>query len=106
MRMRMGRHALSMTSRLRYSGNSATTGLRPQLPCSTASWKLSWQKRLNNSAAANRIKHEVSMLDSELNVNRFLVSYCRMLVGDIADERLAEQSVPCVNPPAWILCHL
>ena len=46
------------------------------------------------------------MLDSELNVNRFLVSYCRMLVGDIADERLAEQPLPDVNHPAWILGHL
>ena len=46
------------------------------------------------------------MLDSELNVNRFLVSYCRMLVGDIADERLAEQPLPGVNHPAWILGHL
>ena len=46
------------------------------------------------------------MLDSELNVNRFLVSYCRMLVGDVADERLAEQPLPGVNHPAWILGHL
>ncbi len=46
------------------------------------------------------------MLDSELNVNRFLVTYCRMLVGDIADERLAEQPLPDVNHPAWILGHL
>ena len=34
------------------------------------------------------------MLDSELNVNKFLVSYCRMLVGDIADERLADDRSP------------
>lgn len=100
------RRAWSTTGRLRYSDNSATTGLRPQRPCSTASWKRSWQKRLNNSAAANRIKQEVSMLDSELKVNRFLVSYCRMLVEDIADERLAEQPLPGVNHPAWILGHL
>lgn len=46
------------------------------------------------------------MLDSEFNVNRFLVSYCRMLVEDIADERLAEQPLPGVNHPAWILGHL
>jgi hypothetical protein len=49
---------------------------------------------------------EFSMLDSELKVNLFLVHYCRMLVGDIADERLAEQPLPGVNHPAWILGHL
>ena len=46
------------------------------------------------------------MLDSELKVNQFLVPYCRMLVGDIADGRLAEQPLPGVNHPAWVLGHL
>lgn len=46
------------------------------------------------------------MLDSELRVNRFLVHYCRMLVEDIADERMAEQPLAGVNHPAWILGHL
>lgn len=46
------------------------------------------------------------MLDSELKVNQFLVQYCRMLVGDIANERMAEQPLPGVNHPAWILGHL
>jgi hypothetical protein len=46
------------------------------------------------------------MLDTEIKVNQFLVGYCRMLVKDIADERLAEQPLPGVNHPAWILGHL
>src|SRR5262245_30845321 len=46
------------------------------------------------------------MLDSEIKVNLFLVQYCRMLVGDIADERMAEQPLPSVNHPAWVLGHL
>ena len=46
------------------------------------------------------------MLDSELKINSFLVGYCRTLVGDIADERMAEQPLAGVNHPAWILGHL
>src|SRR4051812_43776739 len=46
------------------------------------------------------------MLDSEVRVNQFLVQYCRMLVGDIADERMAEQPLAGVNHPAWVLGHL
>jgi hypothetical protein len=46
------------------------------------------------------------MLDSALKVNQFLMQYCRMLVGDIAEDRMAEQPLPGVNHPAWILGHL
>jgi DinB family protein len=46
------------------------------------------------------------MLDTELKINQFLMQYCRMLVGDIADERMAEQPLPGVNHPAWVLGHL
>src|SRR5688500_6942528 len=46
------------------------------------------------------------MLETEVTVNRFLVGYCKMLVGDLDDERLAEQPLPGVNHPAWILGHL
>lgn len=46
------------------------------------------------------------MLDSAIQVNAFLMQYCRMLVGDIADERLAEQPCAGVNHPAWVLGHL
>ncbi len=46
------------------------------------------------------------MLDTAIQVNLFLMQYCRSLVGDIADERLAEQPVPGVNHPAWVLGHL
>ena len=46
------------------------------------------------------------MLDSEIKVNQFLLLYCRMLVADIPDERMAEQPLPGVNHPAWILGHL
>jgi len=46
------------------------------------------------------------MLESETKVNQFLLRYCRMLVGDVADERLAEQPLPGVNHPARVLGHL
>ncbi len=46
------------------------------------------------------------MLESAIQVNLFLMQHCRMLVGDIADERLAEQPIAGVNHPAWILGHL
>ena len=46
------------------------------------------------------------MLDTEIGVNQFLLRYCRMLVGDVADERLAEQPLPGVNHPARVLGHL
>lgn len=50
-----GRPAWSTTGH-RDSDNSATARLLPHLPCSIASWKRSWQTRLNNSAASRRIK--------------------------------------------------
>jgi hypothetical protein len=46
------------------------------------------------------------MLDSAIQVNQFLVRYCRTLLADIPDERMAEQPVAGVNHPAWILGHL
>jgi hypothetical protein len=46
------------------------------------------------------------MFDSERKVNLFLLRYCRMLVGDVPDERMAEQPLPGVNHPAWVLGHL
>src|SRR4051812_36213437 len=46
------------------------------------------------------------MFESENRVNRFLLNYCRMLIADIPDDRMAEQPVPGVNHPAWILGHL
>jgi DinB superfamily len=46
------------------------------------------------------------MLESAVQVNQFLLQYGRLLVGDLADERLAEQPAAGVNHPAWILGHL
>jgi hypothetical protein len=46
------------------------------------------------------------MLASAIQVNLFLMQYCRSLLADIADERMAEQPVAGVNHPAWILGHL
>lgn len=46
------------------------------------------------------------MLSTEIKVNSFMMKYCRMLVEDVADERMAEQPLPGVNHPAWILGHL
>jgi hypothetical protein len=33
-------------------------------------------------------------------LNLFLMQYCRMLVGDILDERMAEQRLAGINHPA------
>jgi hypothetical protein len=46
------------------------------------------------------------MFETETKINLLLLQYCRMLVGDLADERLAEQPLPGVNHPAWVLGHL
>ncbi len=46
------------------------------------------------------------MFETEVKINRFLMQYCRMLTVDIPDERFAEQPVPGVNHPAWIIGHL
>jgi hypothetical protein len=46
------------------------------------------------------------MLGSAIQVNVMLIKYGQSLVGDIADERFAEQPVAGVNHPAWILGHL
>ena len=46
------------------------------------------------------------MMQSERNVNQFLIGYLRKLIGDIPDERMVEQPLPNVNHPAWILGHL
>jgi len=46
------------------------------------------------------------MLENEITINKFLVGYCHMLVDDLDDVRLADQPVPGINHPAWILGHL
>jgi len=46
------------------------------------------------------------MFQNEISVNRFLLGYAEGLLKDIPDERLAEQPVPGVNHPAWIIGHL
>lgn len=46
------------------------------------------------------------MFASELANNAFLMNYFQGLIADIPDERFAEQPVPQVNHPAWILGHL
>lgn len=46
------------------------------------------------------------MLDTETKINLFLLQYCRLLTADVPDERLAEEPLPGVNHPAWILGHL
>jgi hypothetical protein len=46
------------------------------------------------------------MLDSDIKVNLFLMRYCQTLLADIADDRMADQPLPGVNHPAWILGHL
>jgi len=46
------------------------------------------------------------MQKTAITINRFLCGYCRMLMAELPDERLAEQPVPGVNHPAWIVGHL
>jgi DinB family protein len=46
------------------------------------------------------------MLDSPTQVNLLLMQYCRALLADVPDERMAEQPVAGVNHPAWVLGHL
>jgi hypothetical protein len=46
------------------------------------------------------------MLDTAIQVNLFLIGYCRRQIADIPDERMAEQPVASVNHPAWVLGHL
>ena len=46
------------------------------------------------------------MLETATQVNLFLIGYCRRLMADIPDERLAEQPLAGVNHPAWVLGHL
>ncbi len=54
----------------------------------------------------NTLQEWTLMLDSEFKVNMMLIGYGRMLTGDIPDERMAEQPIPGVNHPAWIIGHL
>ena len=46
------------------------------------------------------------MLDRERTLYAFVLHYCRLLVGDINDARLAEQPAAGMNHPAWVLGHL
>src|SRR6516225_1629553 len=46
------------------------------------------------------------MLDTAIQVNLFLMQYCRMLLAEITDERMTEQPMAGTNHPAWILGHL
>jgi hypothetical protein len=46
------------------------------------------------------------MLTNEIKVNHFLLQYCRVLTDDIAEDRMADQPLPCINHPAWILGHI
>lgn len=46
------------------------------------------------------------MFETESRINQFLIGYCQTLSADIPEERLAEQPLPGVNHPAWILGHL
>lgn len=46
------------------------------------------------------------MFETELKINRFLLQYAHLLTNDIPDERFAEQPLPGVNHPAWIIGHI
>ena len=46
------------------------------------------------------------MLETESKLYLFMGTYCRALMDDIADERMADQPYDGANPPGWILGHL
>lgn len=46
------------------------------------------------------------MFETDCRINLFLVKYCQTMTGDVPDERFAEQPMPGVNHPAWILGHV
>jgi hypothetical protein len=46
------------------------------------------------------------MLETAIQVNKFLIAYCRRQIADVPDERMAEQPISGVNHPAWVLGHL
>jgi hypothetical protein len=47
-----------------------------------------------------------AMLDEAIRINGFLMRYLATMVAEIPDARMAEQPLPGVNHPAWILGHL
>lgn len=46
------------------------------------------------------------MFESAIRINQLMMQYGQMMLADIADERMAEQPLPGVNHPAWIVGHL
>lgn len=46
------------------------------------------------------------MFETEFRINRFLLQYLQKMTADIAEERFAEQPLPGINHPAWILGHI
>ena len=46
------------------------------------------------------------MFTHEKNLYAFMFGYARLLVGDVPDERMAEQPAGLANHPAWTLGHL
>jgi hypothetical protein len=46
------------------------------------------------------------MFEQDIHVNQFMLGYAEELMKEIPDERLAEQPLPGVNHPAWIIGHL
>ena len=41
-----------------------------------------------------------------ITLYRFTLSACESLMADVAEEEMADQPSPGVNPPAWVLGHL
>jgi hypothetical protein len=46
------------------------------------------------------------MFETEFRINRFLFQYAQKMIADIPDARMAEQPLPGVNHPTWILGHI
>lgn len=51
-------------------------------------------------------REDAAVFEAEIAVSRFLLQYAKLMLADVADERMAEQPLPGVNHPAWILGHL
>lgn len=46
------------------------------------------------------------MYEKELSLYAFTAHYCKSLMADIDDSKIAHQPAPKVNTPVWILGHL
>lgn len=56
--------------------------------------------------SAHPTKKGLSMFDNEIVLHKFMLGYVRMLLSDVPEEEMDQQSIAGGNPPRWILTHL